>query len=205
MSDSKPPSDNPFLQIPVLLKDAVGRMPAPLIIILAVSSSVAVLVGVLLHVVTQKQDVAFLPTRLEVNHDAAIDEQSLAGFWAYQDKNIDMTLQMRDGGFEWLMASPLNPYTRYYTRGSYRVEGDVLILQQREDFGVPIDLQRLDVEYLPSTLQSINMRLSREENKMVWDIEETEARLLPMQLKVLPQFRERIVWTKLSDLTPSIR
>lgn len=180
-------------------------MPAPLVIILAVAATLAILVGVVLHIASTPRSVDFLPTRLQANTQVTIDADRMAGFWAYQDKNIDMTLQLRNGGFEWLIAAPQNPYARYYTRGSYRVDGDVLILQQREDFGAPIDLQRLDVKYLPTTLKNINLRVVLDNSKMQWFAEGDEVRLLPLQLRDLPQFAHPFTWSKLSDLTPSIR
>ncbi len=205
MSESKPPIDNPFLQIPVLLKEAASRMPAPLVIILAVSATVAILVGVALELAKPEATNAFLPLRIAANANVTLDESQMVGFWGYQDENLQMTLQMRNGGFEWLLANPANEYTRYYTRGSYKIEGDVIILQQRDDFGAPVDLQRLDVTYLPSTLRDVNIRVSFENNKMIWRGEGGEIARLPLQVQNINGLAGNITWSKLSDQTPSIR
>ncbi len=190
------PRENPFRNILQMLKASVGRMPAALIVILAVALVAAVLTGVFLKFAGSGDNrVVYLPQRIEAKSGARTGENQLRGVWVFQDAQNVSTLRIGSGVFEMIVWPKGSKYTRYFLRGGYRVAGDVLILQQRKDLGAPVDPQRLELTFMPISFSDVNLRLSFRGNQMLWSVPKREIRNLPESLRTDGD----IVWAKLSN------
>ena len=182
---TKVDADNPFVMMSRMLgqifNKSVGRLPAPLVIIFLVSLALAVLAGLALKAV-QKPEVKLtpmerlLPLRLALDEDAKpINQAALVGVWVSPKGQISMTIRFTDQGlFEWLIQPPNSMYLRQYIRGSYRVEGDVLVLGQRPDLGKPEPLREEIMDYLSLNVRNLNAKVEMTPKLMVWQIPEVE-------------------------------
>lgn len=177
--------DNPFVMMSRMLSQifgkSVGRLPAPLVIILVVSLAAAVLAGLALRAI-DKPEVKLTPIeklltlRLTPDEDAApINQAALEGVWVTPKGQVSMTIRFTNQGlFEWLIQPPESKYLRQYIRGSYRTEGNVLILGQRSDLGKPEPLREEIMEYLSLNIKNLNTTVEMTPKLMIWQTPDTE-------------------------------
>lgn len=184
--------ENLFLGISRGLSDSIGRLPGPMVVILVIAASVSVLLGVFLQVMSARDKPVYLPLRIEINQTKpALNPQHLRGIWVYDDDVQTLTIRFGVDVFELIQAKKDIPNARYYVRGGFRVEGDVIILQQREDLGAPRDLNRLELKFIPLEMDVMNVRAEhstgRQAGMMLWRMPQAERdRLLPSLQAELP-------------------
>ncbi len=165
---------------------AVERIPAPMLVILTVAAVLAFAAGIFLKFApAPPQNGNFPAARLMASNGAVADERRLTevltGTWGYQSKTLSMGIKLSgpQGGqlFEWVLVRGDLGGARFYARGSYRIQGDVLILQQRDDMGAPRDPGKFSMKYLPMAFENVNLRVSAPENgtAMTWTLPAEEA------------------------------
>jgi hypothetical protein len=206
--DSKPkpsaevPSDNPFVQMSKMLSASVGRIPTQLVVLLVASLLAAVVTGLMMkfEITGSKGDGVFPPVRVSATEGArAVESRELNGTWMHQNENSTMTLQFKNGMFELVVrkGSPqsISNY-RYFARGDYRLQGNVLALGQRADLGKPPTPDGTFFEFLPLDLQTINVQLDVNDRLMLWTLPRSElARQTPSLLSVFPPDTSKpMVW-----------
>jgi hypothetical protein len=160
-----------------MLSQSVGRLPTQLVLILALSLTLAVLTGIALKMVHSPAQTEFLPLRLKAGSEHPADEAALKGAWGYSKGGTAMSIRLDNGVFEWIARPAGEKYMRYFIRGNYLLKGDVLILAQRPDLGKPIVPNGQIMEFLPYGMTNINIRIETNGNLMLWLIPESERKL----------------------------
>ena len=138
-----------------------ARIPAPLVIIVLIAAIVAIGAGLVLRQAREGRVAGddFLTLRLAPGADGGtLTENALVDSWGLQNKVAGIGIRFRNGVYEWIMARGDLPGVRFYSRGSYRVAGDVLILQPRDDMGMPPEAADGGARYLPLAMTGINTR-----------------------------------------------
>jgi hypothetical protein len=193
--------DNLFLGIARGLHDSVGRLPGPMMVILVVALSVSVLTGVVMQVMSTQNKDSYLPLRLTVNPDKpALHAENLRGVWVYTDPVQTMTIRFGVDVFELIQVKKDYTLTRFFVRGGFRTEGNILILEQRKDLGAPQDRRRLELKFIPLVMDVINVEVEQSQSLMLWRMPKVERARLPDALQVeFPLMDERpMVFTQIS-------
>jgi hypothetical protein len=188
------PPDHPLVMIRRMVEESAGRLPAPLVIIAMTALVAAVLSGALLSTLASGKKTSsgfeFLPVRVEADAASpALDEKLLRGVWVSRQGEFVSSLQLAGGKFEWMVRWGKDNNTRYYARGDYKIDHDVLVLGQRVDMGKPYDPDNPFMIYLPLSLKDINVRarLDPVAGRMAWQIPQSERkRQVPAFLRAFP-------------------
>lgn len=162
------PPNHPFVTMRRMLFQSVGRWPAPLVLILALSLSLAVLSGVALKMASTSSKAEFLPLRLKTDPGKAVDEAVLQGAWGYSKDGLAMSIRLENGMFEWIIRPQGEKYLRYFARGNYLLKDDVLVLAQRPDLGKPAAPVGQMLQFLPYGLTNINLKVETNGKLMLW-------------------------------------
>ena len=157
------PSDHPLVMMRRMLSQSVGRLPMQLVLILALSLSLAVLTGIAMKMTTSHPKSEFLPLRLEVDSGRPVTEVELKGSWGYASGGTAMSIRFENGMFEWIVKPSTEKYVRYFIRGNYILKGDVLILAQRPDLGKPQVPNGQIMEFLPYGMNNLNLKVETNE------------------------------------------
>jgi hypothetical protein len=165
-----------FTEMKTMIAQSVGRIPTGIVVILLISLVMAVGSGLALKIMTpEKSANQFLPLRLDVSSPIpAIDTKKISGTWIYQTPDYAMSFSFIGDRFEWLVKFADTSDTQFYARGNYRLEGDVLILGVRADLGKPYDPKRPWTKYLPMAMRNLNVKATRDGNKLVWIVPPSE-------------------------------
>ena len=145
-----------------------------LVLILALSLSLAVLTGIAMKMATSHPKSEFLPLRLEVDSGRPVTEVELKGSWGYASGGTAMSIRFENGMFEWIVKPSTEKYVRYFIRGNYILKGDVLILAQRPDLGKPQVPNGQIMEFLPYGMNNLNLKVETNEKLMLWLIPASE-------------------------------
>lgn len=204
LPDEKPvplPRENPFRAMTRLLKSSLGKLPAHLVIIFFSSLAVTALFGIVLRVseIQGGKNSAYLAERLSPKEDAApLNESLLSGTWVSEMGDYIVTLRLANGTFEIISRYKPSPFSRYFIRGGYRSEGNVLILQERKDLGTPIDREHLEYKFYPLSIKTINLYAQTNGQVMVWETPRGERNRLSNPEPIVAQiFGERAEWVKI--------
>lgn len=173
-------------------------LPLPLVAIILAGFLAVFLAGSVLYFLPAPEANGFLKQRLRAEKATPDALRDLSGTWVYQSTALSMGLKFAPmkrvvdegsgqdlvaGVFEWVAARGDMPKARFYARGSYRIDGDVLILQQRDDMGAPIDRQKPWMAYLPMAMEKINVRMD-----WVASADKNGSAIKPLQMQwVLPK------------------
>ena len=171
------PRDNPFQGIARGLAESVDRLPAPMVIILVIAATVSILAGVVMELSARARDSedVYLPLRVEVNEQKpAIATATLRGMWVYTDIVQTMSIRFGVDTFELMQARKDETYSRYYVRGGYRTEGNILILQSRKDLGSPNYPDHPELKFIPMELPVLNIETEAAKGIMLWRIPQSE-------------------------------
>jgi hypothetical protein len=176
------PHENLFKGIANGFHQSIGRLPAPMVIILIIALSVSIISGIGLQFAeTNAKRGNYLPLRLSVDDKKpALQPQTLKGIWVYDDDVQTITIQFGIDNFELIQAKKNEPFVRYFVRGGYRTEGNILILQGRKDLGSPYDSNRLELKFLPLEFNTLNIIGEIARGIMLWRIPVSERnQMLP--------------------------
>ncbi len=193
------PRENPFRAISQMFHASVGKLPAHLVVLFVVSLAVTVLFGLLVevNVASKISRDAYLP--LTIKPDAAkpvLTEEGMKGVWVHEEDTRLTTLRMGNGIFEMIVRNSSQPYTRFFVRGGYRLEGNVLIMQVRGDLGAASDPDHLDIKYYPIALERLNLYAENNGTAMAWHIPSSQA---TAKKRLLDAFRSPdIGWTRIA-------
>lgn len=178
-----PLPNNPLVMMGRMIKEMIGgslgKLPAPLVIILTVSALAMVLTGLGLKLAEGSKPVVsplerFLPLRLIPDQGMPVlTPAAVEGIWVSPKGTVSMTLQLRNGLFEWIIQQPGSDYMRQFVRGAYRIEGNVLILAQRPDMGKPSTNGQI-MDYMPIAMKNLNTKVEFKNNLMLWRVPQTE-------------------------------
>ncbi|HNS44906.1 MAG TPA: hypothetical protein PKH37_06740, partial [Alphaproteobacteria bacterium] len=89
-------------------------------------------------------------------------------------KHYVMSFSIVRDRFEWIVIDNDSPNIRYFARGEWKLDFDVLSLTQRKDMGYASDPDNRQLRFIPIPFDDFEMRLSGEGKKMVWSIPESE-------------------------------
>jgi hypothetical protein len=197
-------ADNPFYQVRGLLADIAGKIPAPLIFILVFAAVMAIFIGSLMMVVQnqERSDQEFLAQRLSADENKpALQEQNLAGIWLHRSDTQISTLRLGNGLFEWIAKDPTFPNVRTFIRGSYKIQGNILILHQRYDLGVPYDLNRPEITFFPQPFANINLKVEMTDKIMLWQLVPSEIDQTPREIQDFWRAHQAqgLRWMKISN------
>lgn len=163
-----------------MLASSVGRMPTALVVLLVLSLAVASASGLVLKIAKDYQAHSrsdFMPLRLDVDEKSSpIPLKELQGQWVSQTGNYAMLLTVIGDRFEWIIKLGDINEAQFYARGNYRVEGNVMVLFQRPDLGIPYDRDRLWIKSIPFAMKNVNTYISLEKGMMEWTIPADEQR-----------------------------
>lgn len=195
------PRENPFKSIWQLTKSSAGRLPGHLVVLFIIALAIALICGVALKFSENQIVSRDLPLRLKPDEKKpALSQAALRGVWVAQKNTSVLTLRIGGDRFELVARINGTPYTRYFLRGSYRIEGNILILQQRKEMGTPFDPSNLQVEYYPLNLQNINIDAGFSPTGMAWAIPAPEMRRLSSRDVITRSvFAPEMSWIKISS------
>lgn len=201
ISEPRYKRENPFRALGRLIKASAGKIPAHLVIIFVVALVVATIFGFVLRFSDAPQPGDYLVKRVKAEaSQPALTEAVLRGIWAYQLGDEIFTLKMGSGAFEIVMRYPGAPSIRYFIRGGYRIEGNVLILQQRKDLGSPLDMENLQVKYYPMEFAALNLYASVNGRILSWRVPQSEnGRLSRSDLDAQSLLRASPQWLKIAN------
>lgn len=170
------PREKPFQDIVSGIKNSVARLPGPMMVILIGALSIAIGLGIVMKIATEWNNKAeYLPLRISVDSNKpAVTAEQLRGTWLYDDDIQTMTMRFGTDVFELMQLRKGENYVRYYVRGGYRTEGDVLILQVRKDLGAPFEPMRQDMTFIPLEFDKMNVRIELANRIMLWTIPSSE-------------------------------
>jgi hypothetical protein len=168
--------DNPFRGIMTGLRSSIEKLPGPMVVIMVLALSIAIMLGIAMKIsVALNKDAEFLPLRISIDADKpAINPAHLRGTWLYDDNVQSMSLRFGVDVFEITQMRKGEKYVRYYVRGGYRTEGNVLILQIREDLGAPFEPTRMELRFIPLEFDKLNVRVELTDKIMLWRIPSSE-------------------------------
>ncbi len=194
------PRENPFGAIAAMFKTSIGNLPAHLVIIFVVALVVSVLCGFFLKFTGPKHidRNAYLVLEIKPEKDKPLlSDTALRGLWAYQGADHVVTLEMGNGVFELLLRYPEAPKVRYFVRGGYRAEGNVLILQQRKDLGSPFDPD-YTIRFYPMSFSTLNLYAENNGQTMDWEIPNSQRKELKSgSLKLFDDLEAPVEWLKI--------
>lgn len=197
------PRENPFRAMGRMLKTSVGRLPAHLVIIFFISLVITILFGVFLQFTEKASAVqnGYLPERLAPEEErAALREDQLKGVWLHKTGESLITMRIGGGIFEIISQEAGVPFARYFIRGGYKIDGNVLVMQERKDLGTPYDPEHFEYKFYPLSFRNINLYAENDGRLMVWQTPPREAKRLKEPediLKII--FGPEIVWARISD------
>ncbi|HNQ91485.1 MAG TPA: hypothetical protein PKI93_00975 [Alphaproteobacteria bacterium] len=171
--DDKTDPSNPFHLIKVMVGASVGKMPAGLVILLVLALAAASAAGLALKYARGEQDIRKGEVRLAPSA-GAVETVLANGVWAAAHKHYVMSFSIVRDRFEWIVIDNDSPNIRYFARGEWKLDFDVLSLTQRKDMGYASDPDNRQLRFIPIPFDDFEMRLSGEGKKMVWSIPESE-------------------------------
>lgn len=183
-----------------MILDSADKLPLPLLIIILTALVLTVGTGIAMKMATPSAKNAFLPLRIEVDESKpAIDAARIQGYWTATGGDKTMSLRLDTTGFELIIKPPGKNYNRRFSRGSYRVEGNVLILSPRGDLGKP-SLNSEGLVFNPIALSNININVEENGKLMVWLIPKSERAYQDRDvLSLFPETPEKpMTWVKMS-------
>lgn len=175
-----------------------GRLPSLLVVILAIAAVLAIGAGLFLKAEKPRQsENAYLALKIKPQIGrAAINPGFLNGIWVYEDDTRQASVHFGNDIFELISWTKGDKYNRYFIRGGYRVEGDVLILQARKDLGTPYLANHLEVTFSPIDFTGINIHAVLLPQRMNWSIPKSQMASQPD----LPFLKKpEVIWTRLPD------
>lgn len=174
--------DNPFKSIAQGLKSSVERLPGPMVIILVLALAVSLSLGIIMKISSHfSQKDVYLPLRLSVDAEKkAIMPEQLRGTWVYNDQTQSMSIRFGVDVFEIMQRRAGETYIRYYVRGGYRTEGNILILQIREDLGSPFEPTQPLLKFIPMEFDQLNIDVELSDKLMLWRIPSSERKYIPL-------------------------
>jgi len=186
------------------------KIPQPLILLLLISLVSSLLVGGLMAIarnqqITAKESVVL--QRLEPSpFYASYDQEELKayfkGVWDSQTDKFVMSIRMEGEKYEWIVAPERSPGVRHFARGEFRIDGDILVLEKKENLGYSFDEQKRWIRYMPIPFDNINIRYSLEKRNMIWAFSEDElARIKGVTGELISKSKDTeensiIVWKK---------
>lgn len=207
LPDEKPvpiPRENPFRAMAKMMRNSLGSLPAHLVVIFVLSLTLTVLCGIFIRFAEIRNDRnnAYLPERLGPDKGmAALDAGRLSGTWLSEMGDYVVTLELGRDSFEIIARYKGAPISRYFIRGGFRTDGNVLIMQERKDLGTPIDTDHLEYKFYPLGLKNINLYAETNGQVMVWKTPSKERdRLNHPEPIVSMIFGDKTEWVKASDL-----
>ena len=195
--------ENPFLALSKMVKGSLGRLPAHLVIIFCLSLVVTVLIGVMMQFLERGRAAQpqYLPQRLMAEQDKpALREDQLRGVWVHKTGPVLIRLRIGEGIFEMIVYEDNVPYARTFIRGGYKIDGNVMVFQERKDLGTPIDPEHFEYKFYPMSFSNINLYAENDGKIMIWRTPGKEARRLEnpeAALNII--FGAETVWAKISN------
>ena len=170
------PRENPFRAMAQMMRSSAGRLPGHLVVLFAIALSVTILCGVAMKIASsQGENTSALALRIKPEEGKPVlTEAAMRGVWIAQSGESVLTLRVGNGIFEIIYRELDNDLTRYFLRGSYRLEGNVLILQQRKEMGSPYDPANLQLQFYPLEVGSLNLYVDLLQTGMTWRIPNNE-------------------------------
>ncbi len=168
---------NLIKEIQAMLLASIGRMPGFLVILIVLSLTLSVLAGLALKIVEDQKTAAkeFMPLRIEATENAPqIDPKKIQGQWIVQTPDYAMSFSFIGDRFEWMVRFARIQEAQFYARGNFRIEGDVVVLAQRPDLGLPYDSTQPWLKFLPMAIKNINIRIALENGRLLWDVPASE-------------------------------
>lgn len=194
------PDNHPWLMAKRMVRESVGKLPTPLVLIFVLSLALSVLASALLLLARPKaHPYEYLPLRLTPRAESVIfSAKRLQGTWKARVSKYPMTLQFKDSMFEWVVQEDGEPNLRYFARGNFKLEQDILILAQRPDIGRPYDPKNRYLVYLPLSLKNINVYSTLQKDALSFSVPQEERKILSSQfLRFLPtNVNEPLLWVK---------
>ncbi len=172
--------DHVLTRMKKMLLESMGKLPAPLVIILLSALLLSVLAGLALKFSARDREISLLPLRVSVDQAApVVSLEAVEGMWAFtpvDGKGPGMVLRLEKGVFEWVVKPIGQKYERVFARGNYRIDGNIMIFGQRGDMGKPATSVELGLVFFPMNLQSLNVKVEQKGQIMAWIIPASELR-----------------------------
>ncbi|HPQ50947.1 MAG: hypothetical protein KDJ26_07490 [Alphaproteobacteria bacterium] len=190
--------DNPFVLMGVMLKSSLGRLPTGLVWVLCLSIGLSLIAGLSMKFARHSK-LENSPSILRLEPSGKkMELAKVQGIWLIQTDEYSMSMNIIGNKYEWIIYLPDKKSVRYFSRGTVTVNSDVMILEQRSDQGYSYDKNKLWIQYLPISMQNINIRFDVEKRRMGWNVSVSETGQLMGPIAGL--FRDlagkNLIWTK---------
>ncbi len=146
----------------------------------------------------EKRDQPVSMMSLTPSPDVQMTESFLQGVWVHSQEEYATSLSIIGDKFEWIVSLSAYSGTRFFSRGVVHTEGDVLVLETRDDMGYPFDKDKLWIDYLPISMKNLNIRYDVQKGKMAWAIPLSEASRVegPVASIIKDSADKPIIWSK---------
>ncbi len=157
-------------------------IPQPLIWLIILALVLSLLVGGMLSYMKDRalENATGPLVRLESSEMyAKFDQEQLrsyfSGVWTYQTEDVAMSLSMVDDKFELIVAPARVPGVRYFMRGTFFINGDVLVLEKKNNLGYSYDPDKRWLRYIPISMNNVNIRYELVQRDMIWTFSDDES------------------------------
>lgn len=191
--------NNPFVLMKKMLFSSLGKIPTGLVLILVAAMLLSILSGLVLkYAANPDKRYKDIGVTLSANPDINPDVKLLQGVWVTSNDQYAMSLSITRDKYEWIVKSISYGSTRFFSRGIIKTQGDIIVLEQRNDMGYPLDRDRLWVTYLPMSVKNMNARFDVSKKKMVWIVPQSQLKNLQQPiLRIFSNLEEKpLVWSK---------
>lgn len=180
----------------------MGRLPAHLVIVFFAALTLTVLCGLFLKFQESQasKNNVYLSERLTPDKaKRALNENDLRGVWVMGAENTLATLRLQNGIFELTARYKTDEFTRYFIRGGYRIDGNVIIMQERQDLGTPLDPAHFEYKFYPLSVKNINFYAEINGSVMIWQTPGHEqSRLDTPEDMTRLIFSDKTAWVKIA-------
>lgn len=160
-------------------------IPQPLIWLIIFALGLSLSVGVMISFAKSRDAkiqsvplVRLQPTEMYAKFNQDQLRSYFSGVWYHESYIAKMSLSMVDDKFELIIAPASVSGVRYFVRGSFIVDGDVLILEKRNDLGYSFDPDKRWLRYIPISMNNVNIRYELKQRDMIWSISDEEGKYI---------------------------
>lgn len=166
---------NPFVSMKEMVGQSLGKLPARLVLLLCLALAMASVAGLLANYAvrvrsSQPASILRLAPSSMTDGDEKLERHLLQGVWTHQDNDYAMSFIVSGDRYEWIILFADDKRLRYFSRGNIEIHNDILILKKNASLGYPLDPDRLYLQYVPITLDSLNLRMEVDKKYLLWQV-----------------------------------
>ena len=129
-----------------------------------------------------------------------IDEDDIEGVWQAKLGNNEAVVQIKNGVYQIIVATPSPTAPRLYSNGTYKILRDLILFQPQLNWSKPAVPKGSNIEYQSLTMSPFPMAVSRDGRAMVWQNPRQDEKdiYVPRQNPMLYNIPDQVaIWTPL--------